>query len=418
MQNDNYWDDELPSQASRAPNRFWLTLFLFVALLACVGGALLVPSGLGLFVGYQELQTQNHEAAITHFNRGLGYLAEEYPELARTEFEIAVRYDNTFEPAQQKLRELQGVVAGAGTPVAQDDRVAAALFDEAQGLVTQKQWSDAITRLEQLRTLKSDYRKAQVSDLLFQAYVGGGKAAVASGQIELARERFESALTLRAGDADALKQRDLAVLYLDGQQAVGYNWQTAIQKFSALYQQDPNYDDIKKRLFDAYVQYGDLSAKQNASCLAAREYDGALALLNDPAVTQKRAQVMTLCKQVVGATPTAVSVTGNESYTWRVYAIDKPCGGIGDVSGVVNDALGRPLANVTVGYYADGVLLTTKRTDAKGQYQLVWGKDAGLFHLVILGADGKTPVSLQVDVTYPGGNVLGCHIGVDWQRAQ
>jgi hypothetical protein len=97
-------------------------------------------------------------------------------------------------------------------------------------LVAQKDWDGAITRLEQLRTLRANYRTAEVADLLYQAYVGGGKAAVSMGQIELARGRFEAALAIR-NDPEIVRQRDLAVLYLDGQQAVGYNWQTAIQKF-------------------------------------------------------------------------------------------------------------------------------------------------------------------------------------------
>jgi tetratricopeptide (TPR) repeat protein len=398
-------------------NRFWTSIFLLVSLLACVSGALLLPSVLGLFTGYQELSAQNHEAAIAHFNRGLGYLAENYPELARLEFEIALRFDGGFEPAKQKLRELQPIANDApGAP--QENRVAATLFEEARNLVAQKQWSDAITRLEQLRTLSPIYRTPEVSDLLFQAYVGGGRAGVAATQIELARGRFEAALALR-NDPEVRRQRDLAVLYLDGQQAVGYNWQVAIQKFSALYQQDPSYDDVKKRLFDAHTQYGDLAAKQGAPCLAAREYDGALALTLDAAVTQKRNQVMALCRQAISASPTPLVAAGTDSFVWKIATTnDRPCNGTGEIVGFVRDALGRLLTGVAVGYYADGTSLVTTRTNANGQYQFVLGKDPGLLHVTILAVDGKTPSSLRADVQYPGGNTPGCHIMVDWQRVQ
>jgi len=414
MQNDSYWENENSTENPRA--RFWIILFLFVSLLACVSAALFIPSGLGFLTGYQELQVRNHESAIVHFNRGLGYLAENYPELARTEFGIALRFDSNYEPAQQKLREMQPT--SVGTPSAPEDNVAATLFNEARDLATQKQWGDAITRLEQLRTLNAGYRTAEVNDLLFQAYSNGGKAAVASGQIELARERFDVALTFRKNDPDVLRQRDLAVLYLDGQQAVGYNWQTAIQKFSTLYQQDPNYDDVKKRLFDAYSTYGDLAAKQSSPCLAVKEYDGALALTNDATVTQKRAQSMNLCKQAISATPTPLAPVGTENYIWNISkAMDKSCGGTGDITGAVRDALGRLLTGVPIGYYADGIPLVATRTDANGQYQFVLGKDPGHLHIAILGADGKTP-STFTDVEYPGGNNAGCHILVDWQRIQ
>lgn len=413
MQNDSVWDN--PTIPARPRSHFWMIVFLGVSLLACVSAALFIPSGLGFLAGYQELQQQNHESAIVHFNRGLGYLAENYPELARTEFDVALRYDPSYEPAQQKLRELQA--AANNTPAAPADNVATTLFNQARDLVTQKQWGDAITRLEQLRTLNANYHTAQVNDLLFQSYANGGKAAVALGQIELARERFDAALTLRNNDPDMLRQRNLAMLYLDGQQAVGYNWQTAIQKFSTLYQQDPNYDDIKKRLFDAYNTYGDLAAKQNSPCLAVKEYDGALAITPDAAIAQKRAQSMAWCKQAISATPTLPAPGGNENYTWKIStAADQPCGGIGDLSGAVRDDLGRLLTGVPVGYYADGVPLVTTRTNANGQYQFVLGADRGRLHAAILGADGK-PLT-QADVDYPGGNNPGCHILIDWQRVQ
>jgi tetratricopeptide (TPR) repeat protein len=385
MERDSYWENQEASDSMG--NRFWIATFLFVSLLACVAAALLVPGGLGFLAGYQELQAQNHEAAITHFNRGLGYLAENYPELARSEFEIALRFDGSYEPAQEKLRDLQPKVDS--TPASPEDQVARTLFDEANSLVKESQWSDAIARLEQLRTLKANYRTTEVNDLLFQAYSNGGKAAVAAGQIELARERFEAALSIKSADREVSRQRDLAVLYLDGQQAVGYNWKLAIQKFSTLYQQDPNYDDVKKRLFDAYINYGDLAAKQGAPCLAVNQYDGALALSNDANVSQKRTSSM-----------------------------DRPCDGTGDITGFVRDALGRLMTGVPVGYYADGISMVATKTNANGQYQFVLGKDAGLFHVVILGPDSRTPSTLAADVQYAGGINVGCHIVVDWQRVQ
>ena len=431
MQHDSDWEAESHSSAwSARPRRgFPVAAFLLAALLMCVASALLVPGGLGIIVGYQELQTQNFEAAIVHFNRGLGYLAENYPELARSEFEIALKYDGTFEAARQKMGELQPP-NGSGTPgTPQADRVAAALFDEARGLVAQQQWSDAITRLEQLRTLQAGFRQSEVNDLLYEAYVNSGKTAVASGQIEIARERFEAALAIRNSDAEVKRQRDMAELYLEGQQAVGYNWQTAVQKFSGLYQQDPNYDDVKRRLFDAHLEYGDKACKEGAWALAQREYDGALALTNDPQLAQKRAQVQTICKKLTSPTPTgtilpvgtpaAAGTSVPESYTWKTsLGMDKPCTGPGDVSGVVRDALGRALPNVAVGYYADDIPLVSMRTNANGQYQFVLGKDPRVLHVVLLGADGKTPITLSADVKYPGANVTGCHIVIEWQRVQ
>lgn len=404
--------------------RRWIALILFVSLVACVLGALVIPGALGFIVGQQQLEEQTHEAAIQHYNRGLGYLAENYPELAFAEFQIALKYDYTYEPARKKLLELQAKSnpAGRGLPAAQqEDRVAATLYAEARNLIAQKQWEDASRRLEQLRTLQADFRAAEVTALLYQAYVEGGKEAVASGHIETARERFDGALSVRNGDAQVQTFRDLAVLYLEGKQAVGYNWQTAIQKFTLLYQRDPNYADVKKQLADAHAQYGDVAAK-TSPCLAAREYDSALALNQDAAVAQKRTQVMAQCKQVITSppTPTATAAPGTESFAYKIApAIEtKSCVGAGDISGVVRDALGKPMANALVGYSTDGTNFATARTNANGQYQFALNKEPGTFTIAVLSADGKTPNPMQATAQYPGGNAIGCHIVIDWQRVQ
>jgi tetratricopeptide (TPR) repeat protein len=418
-----YSDDAptLPEPPARS-RQFWIVVFLVLSLVACVLGSVLVPGGMGFLAGYRQLQAQNHELAIQHFNRGLGFMAENYPQLAYTEFEIAVKFDGGYGPAQDKLRELQATIGGQETPGAQpEDRVAATLFGDAGTLIAKQDWSDAITRLEQLRTVKPDYHTSDVNAMLYKAYVADGQQAVSAGQIELARERFDAALAIQNGDAVIVHQRDLAVLYLEGQQSAGFNWQTAINKFAALYLQDPTYYDVKQRLVDAYTQYGELAFRQNAWCLAVKEYDGALAISQGASLGDQRAQAMALCKQAISATPTTAPVAGTESFlSSKPVVVDKPCDGNGDISGTVRDALARPMAGVEVevGYYADGIDLTPARTNDAGQYQLILGKDPGMLHVVVLSEDGKTPAGLAVDLDYVGGNNAGCHVLIDWQRVQ
>ncbi len=417
MQNDYYWQDQEWSQEPRRPSRLWVILLLLLALLSCSAVAVLVPGALGFLAGYGQLQAQNHENAIQHFQRGLGYLAEEYPELAHTEFEMALRYDSSYEPARDKLRELNAALAGNTDQGAQEEnRAAAGLYEEARGLVAEKKWSDAINRLEQLRALNPAYRTVETNDLLYQSYVASGYEAKTGGQIELARERFDAAIAIRNSDAEVQRQRDLAMLYLDAQQAVGYNWKQAIDKFDALYKQDPNYDNVKQRLAEAHENYGDIAMRQNASCLAVREYDSALALVKDAQLSDKRSQAMVVCRAAVLVTPSPSAAGGN--YVARMStATARACNtGVGDVSGVVRDALGQPLAGIYVAYYADGVNRITTRTDANGQYSFTWGTEAGLFHVVVLATDGKTPAGVAADVSYPGASRPGCHIIVDWQK--
>ncbi len=399
------------------PTRRGLILFLLVSLLACVLGALVLPAGLGALMGYQQLQEQNAGQAALHYDRGMGYLAENYPELAYTEFQIALKYDPAHEGARQKLDELQAALGGHGTPGASEGNVAPALFEQAKGFVAKKQWSDAILRLEQLRALDAAYRASEVSDLLYQAYSEGGKEAVSLAQIELARERFDAALAIRNLDPEVQRQRDLAVLYLEGQQYAGSKWDVAAQKFAALYEKEPNYADVKKRLVEARVMYGDKAFKESAWCLALREYDAAATLSNDPQIAQKRAQASAQCKERLAATPTP-TLTPEQSYTWKVSSGNTACTGAGDLSGFVRDAAGRGVSGVSVSYATDTSTRTTMKTNGNGEYRFALGKDLALYHVSILAADGKTPASAVVDVNYPGGSNVGCHVVVEWQKVQ
>ncbi|MBI3914620.1 MAG: carboxypeptidase regulatory-like domain-containing protein [Chloroflexi bacterium] len=411
------WDEIAYPETRAAHGRGGIALFLIGALLVCVVGAVVVPAGAGALAGYQQLQQQNQENASLHYQRGLGYLAENYPELAYTEFELALKYDGALEPAQQKLDELNAF-DGRGKPGAADQNVAPALFEQAKNFVAKKQWSDGIVRLEQLQTLSADYRTREVSDLLYQAYVEGGKEAVGLLQIELARERFDAALAINGKDAEIKRQRDLAQLYLEGQQYAGSNWQIAATKFAALYAQDANYADVKKRAVEAYLGYGDNAAKTGAWCLALREYEAAVAISNEPSVAQKRSQASAQCKQILASPPTP-TLTAAENYSWKISTANIPaCAGSGDLSGSVRDAAGKGISSVTIAYTTDAGARTTTTTNGSGAYQFALGKDAGVLHVSIVGADGKTPASAVVDVNYPGGVSANCRMVLEWQRSQ
>lgn len=409
-----------------------LSLFVLVSLMVCVL-AVLTPTLAGAIAGYQQLQNENHENAILHYQRGLGYLAESYPDLAQAEFQISLRYDDSFDPALEKLQGIQTRVAEQSNPASANpgNTITGKLLDEARKDISQKLWNEAIDRLEQLQGVDANFQTQTVNDLLFQSYSESGKQASLNGEIELARERFDAALTLRK-DPEITRQRDMAELYLDGQQAVGNDWPTAIQRFTTLYQLDPNYDDVKKRLTDAHVQYGDRAAKGNAWCLAAREYDRAGALIPDILATQKYSQATTRCKQTANVTPTITAVAGittttpvptltavADAYTLlRNRPTAQACTGNGDISGTLTDALGNPIPGFYIAYEGENINRITATTDVNGKFLLGLGRDAATLRVFVLAPDGKTPSGIIVNVIYPGGTNAGCHIVVDWQKIQ
>ncbi|MGE5138765.1 MAG: hypothetical protein ACM3JD_04825, partial [Rudaea sp.] len=117
----------------------------WMVLLAPLGLALaiLIPGGLGVFVGLQERSDYFRHQAESHFQQALAYEAENYRELAIAELQIAVKFDPGYGEAQAKLNQLQNG-GESGTPVPDSLAIADQLFKRAQDAIAQKQWSDAI----------------------------------------------------------------------------------------------------------------------------------------------------------------------------------------------------------------------------------------------------------------------------------
>jgi hypothetical protein len=381
---------------------------------------------LGVYLGTQDRVAYLHRQAIEHYQQALAYESENYTDLALAEVQIALKFDPAYGPAQDKLRELQG--ANQAKPVPNAQTIAEQLFTTAQTAITQQQWSDAIDSLEELVRAKSDYRADEVKALLIQSYLNAGKQSVTEGQIEQARSRFDAALQLDPTNAEAKSWRARSVYYLNGVQAVGFDWQSAAFNFQQLYQLDPNFYDVKNQFLNALVNYGDLAVRQAANCIAAREYEQAVALGAGTSISERLAIANANCKQaVIAPTPTPTLVTestpnprSGASLFIANSRVDPNaiCHGTGGISGTVRDVGGNALAGVSIQIYNDGDYRPPLFiSQADGTYVIVLGKDAGLFHVVVLNADGAV-ASAVVNVNYPGGGNEGCHTILDWNKIQ
>jgi tetratricopeptide (TPR) repeat protein len=397
----------------------WQLWFLLVVLVS-LALAILAPTLLGLYVGGQERADYMHLRAVEHYKQALAYESEDYTELAMAELQIALKFDPTYQEAADKLRALQSGPGVGGTPAPNSASVADQLFKGAQAALAKQQWSDAIDYLEAIRRANPDYRAGEIKTLSIQAYLDGGNQAVGTGQIDQARARFDAAVALDPSNAQAKSLRDRAQLYVSGTHAMDSDWQSAVLDFHQLYQLDPNFYDVKQQLVNALIQYGDLASRQGASCIAAREYDQAVSLGADSAVGSKLAEANVSCRQAVTAptaTPTPLNGIGAFVAASRLDAA-AACQGTGSVSGLVRDAPGNPLAGIMIQIYNDVDYKPPPfPSDANGRYNIVLGKDAGLFHLVVAARDG-TPASAVFDVKYPGGAASGCHWIVDWTRSE
>ncbi len=404
----------------------WLLWLLFVVL-ASLALALLIPTLLGIYVGAQERAEYLHQRAIDHYKQALAYESENYTELALAELQIAVKFDPNYAPAADKLRALQITPTTNGTPVPNSATIADQLFQRAQEAIAQQQWSDAIDSLEEIRRADATFHASQVKTMLLQAYLNAGKQSISAGEIEQAQARFEAGLAIDASNAEMKSLRERAALYLGGAEATDAG--IMANNFLKLYQLDPNFYDVKKRTVTALINYGDVATKQGAFCIAAREYDQAAKLDAGGDVATKLAQANTSCKQAVTAptaTPTVEATPGAGENTPVALgsftvssrlATENPCEGTGTITGHMRDAQGNPLANGRIQIYNDMDYRPSPFvTDAAGKYgDIILGMNPGLFHLVVLGPDGK-PASGVFDVKYPGGLAKGCHWIVDWTR--
>lgn len=419
-------------------NHMWAWLIVF----AIVGMALAftIPFTLGVYYGNQDRQQYLAQQAVEHFQRALAYESETYNELAIAELNLALQYQPGYEPARKKLQELKAASLVKNQVEPQDVAIAKQLYESAQAAAARGDWNDAIDLLEELRRVKNDFETEQVNAQLVTAYVDAGRQALAANDVELAKRRFDAALVLDQNHAEARTLADRALLYFHGVQAMGTDWINAVVSLEELYARDPNFADVKVKLRDAHIGYGQVATAQGAFCIAARELNAALALGADATAQTQAAVANESCKQAIlnptptftptpeGGVPIPVTVTPNPNatpaniagallYTPQVRVRQNAkCNGTGDIRGVVQDAQGNPLTNVGIKIYNDyGYLPPFARTDAAGEYEIVLGSDKGLFHLVVVDDFGSN-ASAVLNVDYPGGNVQGCHIVVDWAR--
>lgn len=433
----------LPHVLSAPPSLARNHLRAWFIMLALVGIALAftLPFTLGVYFGNQDRAQFLERQAQEHFQRALAYEAETYTQLAIAELELALQYKPDYQPAREKLQLLKRTHTAIVESEPQDVAIAKQLYASAEQAIAQEDWNNAIDLFEELRRVKNDYQVAQVNAFLVRAYVAAGKQALLETDVDLARRRFEAALAIDPNNAEARTQRERALLYFNGVALMGSDWVNAVRTLQELYGRDPNFGDVKLKLRDAHIGYGEFASKQGAFCIAAREYEAAVTLGAGIEIQTQALAANDSCKNAI-LNPTALPTptTEGEFATPDPFATPNPfatpipvigtalyapgvrvrqnaqCNGTGDIRGSVQDAQGNPIANVGIKIYNDfGYAPPYARTDNAGEYEIVLGSDKGLFHLVIVDDFGSN-ASAVLDVEYPGGNVQGCHIVVNWTR--
>jgi tetratricopeptide (TPR) repeat protein len=287
------------SQPHRTASAWIRSLALFVTLLLVV---ILGIGALAVYHGLQDRARLAQKVAEEHYIAGLAHLENGEYELAIAELELTLRLMPDHQNAKEKLDEAKAKRAAQATPTLEvQKRVATDLFNQAQTFYQEGRWEDVILTLERLRALDPGYEPEAVKDLLFSTFRNQGLELVNEGRLEEAVRYLDKALDVKPGQEEVLKQRKLAALYLTAISYWGADWDKAIANFYELYNIEPDYLDVKQRLYDAYMNKGALYANQNQWCAAEDQYALALQIQPNQAGEQKRDEAHRMC---LGATPT------------------------------------------------------------------------------------------------------------------
>jgi TolB protein len=293
----------------------WIWLLGFGLFIGCILMSVLGVGMAGLYGGLKERAVLAHQEAEEHYNRGLAHLEEGDYNLAEAEFREALRLAPDYWEAADKLREVRAQVAAMATPTSETRNEATDLiYQQAQELYSQQNWIETTLKLEQLRGLDPYYERENVTEMLFSSYYNMALDLVDKDRLEEALRSFDGALEVKPGDPEALMQRELTSLYLTGLDYWEADWVRAVESFLAIYQIEPEYKDVKQRLYEAYLNHGDLYASEEAWCLAEERYEQAVTLDSNEDIIAKRDDAAYRCQFAAAPTP-AVAATATPTAT-------------------------------------------------------------------------------------------------------
>ncbi len=254
--------------------------------------------------GTRDRSSAQIEMAREHYERGEAHLAEGRYELAIAEFEQALRLDPSLVEAADRLAEAEALLATLPTPTSiLQGTVEQSHWDALQEAVSQQDWALVVQRAEQIAALDPEYRRQEREEILFEAYYNLGQQAVEQNRMEEAVAYFDRALALQPNNPQASLAQSMAKLYIDGVRYSGSDWAAAVDRLSMLYALDPDYRDVRERLHEAYLAYGQQLAGREDWCLAALQYSRANELLPSQATNALAQEAAERC----GTPPTMVA---------------------------------------------------------------------------------------------------------------
>ncbi len=284
-----------PSAQDQAPKGCSRTLLVLALILL----ALLGIVGLGVAAYWRGLEDRTRieqQAASGHLQRGAEYINQKQFELAIAELELSMQLDPQNQQARAMLQEAQqGLQVVPGPTAEPQPDIRLVHLRQLQELYRKQDWTRAQVVADQLRSLDPDYERETVENILFDAFYQNGIQLVHEERLQEAVRLFDRALALQPDRADVQRAKTLAEGYMAGLSFWQADWDKAIEHLQTIYNLAPDYQDIQQRLYQAYLNSGDVLAEQGDWCPAAERYRAALDLISDDPLAAKEREASDRC---------------------------------------------------------------------------------------------------------------------------
>lgn len=310
-------------------------LWICTAITFLAGVLLLLAIVLGVRAGQQQLEIKRRQHIGMALQRALEYHAEGQLAAAQHSYEEVLILDPSNGAALEGLAHLRqiGGVATTGvpsstaaitvtvpnpalaptvqvqpTPSPADD--VGQLLQQAEAAFAAGRWSESINLLLEVRRLNAIYATARVDELLFDAYVNLATEKDNQNKLEEALALYDEALALQPAAREIRQERQLIAQYLDIVTYSGVDWARSTNLLRTLYDQEPDYRDVKNRLHEALLAYSGEQREEEAWCEAADLLTEAIAIAVTPGIVAQRDEDRTDCDTAESLAATAGTAEG------------------------------------------------------------------------------------------------------------
>ncbi len=282
--------------------------------------ALLLIAATSAFGGYMSGINERTNFEITQvaqqveeqYQLGLQDLEAKRYELARQRFEYVIQLDPNYPGVTEQLALVLLEINSTATPTVAptptltptpDMRGVDELYSQAQILLADGKWTEAIETLLKLRKDDPDFQTIKVDSMLYVALRNRGVDRILrDGDLE--GGTYDLALAEKFGplDVEANNMRTWADLYKTGASFWGLDWGQSAFYFGQIVVVAPNLRDntnmtAGERFRIASIKYGDVLAANKEWCLAQQQYEAAFALGDDPSVQPTASWVTQKCSK-------------------------------------------------------------------------------------------------------------------------